>query len=132
MSVQPDTRLLNRELGILSFNRRVLAQALDPSIPPLERLRYLCIVSSNLDEFFETRVAQLQDLREHDRTSITPDGLPVTHALALIAEDAHALVAEKYRALQESIYPLLAGIGVRFVTSDQWTPEQTAWARAYF
>lgn len=132
MSVQPDTRLLNRELGILSFNRRVLAQALDPTNPPLERLRYLCIVSSNLDEFFETRVAQLQDLLEHDRGSITPDGLPVAQALRLISEDAHALVAEKYRALQDSIYPMLAGIGVRFVTSDQWTPEQTAWARAYF
>ncbi|MDE2255589.1 MAG: hypothetical protein KGL42_15170, partial [Betaproteobacteria bacterium] len=56
MPHQLSPRLLNRELGILAFNRRVLAQAQDPANPPLERLRYLCIVSSNMDEFFETRV----------------------------------------------------------------------------
>ena len=95
--------LINREIGILAFNRRVLAQAQDPAIPPLERLRYLCIVASNLDEFFETRVAQLQDLLEHEPAAMTPDGLPVAEALRLIADEAHALVAEKYRLLQQSI-----------------------------
>ncbi|WP_288127982.1 polyphosphate kinase 1 [Thiomonas sp.] len=125
-------RLLNRELGILAFNRRVLAQAQDPAIPPLERLRYLCIVSSNMDEFFETRVAQLQDLLEHDINSTTPDGLLVADALQLIAEDAHALVREKYRVLQDGIYPLLQSVGIRFATSGQWTTAQQRWARAYF
>jgi polyphosphate kinase len=125
-------RLLNRELGTLAFNRRVLAQALDPAIPPLERLRYLCIVASNLDEFFETRVAQLQDLLDHDANCMTPDGMRVAAALELIAADAHELVAEKYRVLQQSIYPLLDAAGIRFVTSGQWTPAQARWARAYF
>ena len=132
MPDNPDPRLLNRELGILAFNRRVLAQAEDAAIPPLERLRYLCIVASNLDEFFETRVAQLQDLDEHDPDARTPDGLRIGEALRLIADDAHALVAEKYRVLQREIYPLLESIGVRFVTSGQWAPAQQRWARAYF
>ena len=132
MNSHAEPRLLNRELGTLAFNRRVLAQALDPTIPPLERLRYLCIVASNLDEFFETRVAQLQDLHEHDAAATTPDGLRIGEALRLIADDAHALVAEKYRVLQQSIYPLLDSIGVQFVTSGQWSPAQQRWARGYF
>ena len=124
--------LINREIGILAFNRRVLAQAQDPDIPPLERLRYLCIVASNLDEFFETRVAQLQDLLEHEPAALTPDGLPVAEALRLIADDTHALVAEKYRLLQQSIYPMLHGVGVRFLTSGEWSARQERWARSYF
>ena len=132
MSDYLDPRLLNRELGILAFNRRVLAQAEDPDIPPLERLRYLCIVSSNMDEFFETRVAQLQDLLEHDSNSMTPDGLRVIDALQLVAEEAHTLVTEKYRVLQQGIYPLLQSVGIRFVTSGEWTPAQQHWARSYF
>ncbi len=124
--------LINREIGILAFNRRVLAQAQDPAIPPLERLRYLCIVASNLDEFFETRVAQLQDVLEHEPAALTPDGLPVAEALRLIADEAHALVAEKYRLLQQSIYPMLHDVGVRFVTSGEWSQRQERWARAYF
>ena len=132
MPHQLSPRLLNRELGILAFNRRVLAQAQDPANPPLERLRYLCIVSSNMDEFFETRVAQLQDLLEHDANSMTPDGLRVDDALQLVADDSHALEAEKYRVLQQEIYPLLHSVGIRFVTSGQWTPAQQQWARAYF
>ncbi|WP_018912116.1 polyphosphate kinase 1 [Thiomonas sp. FB-6] len=124
--------LINREIGILAFNRRVLAQAQDPAIPPLERLRYLCIVASNLDEFFETRVAQLQDLLEHEPAALTPDGLPVAEALRLIADDTHALVAEKYRVLQQAIYPMLRDVGVRFVTSGEWSPRQQRWARSYF
>jgi polyphosphate kinase len=124
--------LINREIGILAFNRRVLAQAQDPAIPPLERLRYLCIVASNLDEFFETRVAQLQDVLEHEPAALTPDGLPVAEALRLIADEAHALVAEKYRLLQQAIYPMLHDVGVRFVTSGEWSQRQERWARAYF
>ncbi len=132
MAPLPPPPLLNRELGILAFNRRVLAQALDPTIPALERLRYLCIVASNLDEFFETRVAQLQDLLEHDPATLTPDGLPVSEALRMIADDAHALVAQKYQVLQRSIYPLLQGEGIRFATSGQWSERQLQWARGYF
>ncbi|MDE2120978.1 MAG: RNA degradosome polyphosphate kinase, partial [Betaproteobacteria bacterium] len=132
MAHPPTLPLLNRELGTLAFNRRVLAQALDPAIPALERLRYVCIVASNLDEFFETRVAQLQDLLEHDPAALTPDGLRVAEALQLIADDAHALVAEHYRVLQHTIYPLLHAEGIRFITSAQWTPRQERWARSFF
>ncbi len=132
MALPPPSPLLNRELGTLAFNRRVLAQALDPAIPPLERLRYVCIVASNLDEFFETRVAQLQDLLEHEPAALTPDGLRVAEALQLIADDAHSLVAEHYRVLQHTIYPLLQAHGIRFVASAQWTAPQERWARSFF
>jgi len=83
----PDSppRLLNRELGTLEFNRRVLFQALDDTNPLLERLRFLSIVSSNMDEFFETRVATLQDMLEADPSARTPDGMLVRDALAEIS-----------------------------------------------
>ncbi len=132
MAHPPPPPLLNRELGTLAFNRRVLAQALDSAIPPLERLRYVCIVASNLDEFFETRVAQLQDVLEHEPVALTPDGLTVAEALQRIADEAHALVAEHYRVLDKAIYPLLEQQGIAFLGSGQWTPRQRRWAQDYF
>ena len=77
---------LNRELGQLAFNRRVLAQAENPATPLLERLRFLCIVSSNLDEFFEIRVAGLHAEIEAGITVYGPDGMPTRRGLNPIAE----------------------------------------------
>src|SRR6202046_5363374 len=79
---------INRELSSLEFNQRVLAQALDPRVPLLERLRFLCICSSNLDEFFEIRVAGLKQLLELGSTQVGADGLTLGEQLAAIHEHA--------------------------------------------
>src|SRR5438309_7031751 len=99
---------LNRELQALEFNRRVLAQAEDREVPLLERLRFLCIVSSNLDEFFEIRVA---GLREQLRVKAPPPSVTLHELRAVfsrICEEAHALVSDKYRTLNEQVLPAMA------------------------
>src|ERR1700690_168122 len=95
---QPE-QLLNRELGILAFQRRVLAQAEEPATPLLERLRYLCIVSSNLDEFFEVRVAGLKEQINADVTTLSPDGLSPRQVFREVERQAHELVDHEYELL---------------------------------
>ena len=80
----PSENFLNRELGILAFNRRVLSQARNPLVPLLERLRFLCIVSSNLDEFFEIRVAGLKEQVKLNSVAVTTDGLTARAAYRLV------------------------------------------------
>ncbi len=86
----PTENYLNRELGLLAFNRRVLAQAQDERMPLLERLRFLCIVSSNLDEFFEIRVAGLKEQVRAKAPIITTDGKAPLEAFRLVSAEAHA------------------------------------------
>jgi polyphosphate kinase len=124
--------LLNRELGILGFNERVLAQAADPSIPPLERLRFICITSSNLDEFFEIRMAGLQEQMRDNPGTLSPDGMSLQHVYDLVVERAQKLVARQYRLLQETVLPALEEEGIYFHGTESWTEEQTQWARRYF
>src|SRR6202035_175779 len=103
-----DAPLINRELSLLAFHRRVLSLAEDPEVPLLERLRFLCIVSSNLDEFFEIRVA---GLREQLRVKVPPPGVTLHEMRAIfsrISEEAQTLVAEKYRTLNGQVLPALA------------------------
>jgi polyphosphate kinase len=121
-------RLLNHELGILKFNERVLAMAADPRVPALERLRYITIVSSNLDEFFEIRVAEQQQLARLGRDD------PGSHVAALetIAAVARTLVAEQYRLLNEAVLPQLAGEGVVILLSQHWNEAQRHWAERVF
>src|SRR5579864_1648305 len=88
-----ESRLLNREIGSLAFNERVLALSEDSHVPLLERLRYLCIVSSNLDEFYEIRVAGLKQELIHHPLARTPDNLTVVDTLQRVSQRAHALVA---------------------------------------
>ena len=123
---------LNRELALLEFNRRVLAQAADPGVPLLERLRFLCIVSSNLDEFFEIRVAGLKAQIDVGADSPGPDGQPPSKVYAQVARGAHELVASQYRLWNEEVLPSLAREGVRFFRRREWTGEQREWIRAYF
>ena len=87
--------LLNREMGILAFNRRVLAQAADDSVPLLERLRFLTIVSSNLDEFFEIRVAGVKEQIKLGISDAGPDGMTPKEVLAFVTKKARALFAEQ-------------------------------------
>jgi polyphosphate kinase len=122
----------NRELSILEFDRRVLAQARDPATPLLERLRFLTICSTNLDEFFEVRVAGLKQLALHGDSSPGPDGLSTKETLARVSTEAHALVAEQYRVLNDELVPALAEEGIRLVRRANWTPAQQAWAKRYF
>ena len=123
---------LNRELGLLSFNRRVLAQAENRAHPLLERLRFLCIVSSNLDEFFEIRVAALHAEIEAGSAPATPDQLHADQVYKQVAHEAHEIVARQYRLLNEEILPGLEQEGVRFLRRRGFTPAQAEWVRSYF
>jgi polyphosphate kinase len=122
---------LNRELAQLAFNQRVLAQAEDAATPLLERLRFLCIVSSNLDEFFEIRVAGLKQQVAHGGIP-GPDGMSAAEVLRAVSREAHALIQRQYRLLNEDILPALAGEGIRFLRRTHWNEVQRKWVRDYF
>jgi polyphosphate kinase len=124
--------LLNRELGILGFNERVLAQAADPSMPLLERLRFICITSSNLDEFFEIRMAGLQEQMRDNPGALSPDGMSLQHVYDLVVERAQKLVHRQYTMLQETVLPALEEEGIYFHGTEAWSEAQTEWARRYF
>ena len=124
--------LLNRELGILGFNERVLSQAADTGVPLLERLRFICITSSNLDEFFEVRMAGMQEQMRDNPGSLSPDGMSLQHVYDLVVERAHRLVHQQYVMLQDTVFPALESEGIYFHGVESWTEAQTDWARDYF
>ncbi len=121
--------ILNRELSLLSFNRRVLAQAQDQTLPLLERLKFLCIVSSNLDEFFEVRIASLMAIEREN--SVTTDPI-VPEGFDLVGPAAQALVLEQYTVLNEQILPALGKQGIHLVRHVDHSEEQRAWVKDYF
>jgi polyphosphate kinase len=123
---------INRELSFLDFNRRVLAQAQDSTLPLLERIRFLGISCSNLDEFFEIRVAGLKQRIELGSATRAPDGMQLHEQLAAIHARAAELVAEQYELLNQLVFPALAEQGIKFVNSRTVSPEQRAWAAEYF
>ena len=128
----PAEHFINRELSLLAFNRRVMAQAADASTPLLERLRFLCIVSSNLDEFFEIRVAGLKEQIKLGAPVMGPDGISPREIFRRVSQQAHAAVAEQYALLNDVILPALAAEGVLFLRRSLWTPAQAAWIRNFF
>src|SRR5258706_6691994 len=124
---------LNRELQALDFNRRVLAQAEDKSVPLLERLKFLCIVSSNLDEFFEIRVSGLKEqIKLAAATTLGPDGMTPLDVFRQVSARAQGIVEKQYRLFNEEIIPALAKEGIRFLRRSEWTPTQQEWIRDYF
>jgi polyphosphate kinase len=132
MPMAPAAPLLNRELSLLAFNRRVLALAGDRAVPLLERLRFLCIVGGNLDEFFEIRVA---GLREQLRARVAPAGLTLPEARALyrqIGDEVRALIGDQYRLLNDEVLPALARSGVHLVRRTEFTPAVREWVAGYF
>jgi polyphosphate kinase len=118
---------LNRELSLLEFNRRVLEQAEDPSVPLLERLRFLTIVSSNLDEFFEVRVASL--LAQH-QTHGGPD--PGEADLDGAADECRQIIARQYALLNDQILPQLSANGIHLLRRSDRNAAQKAWVKQYF
>jgi polyphosphate kinase len=123
---------LNRELGQLEFNRRVFAQAQDERVPLLERLRYLCIVSSNLDEFFEIRVAGLKEQIRLGGITTNPDGMTARQTLKKVGEETHTLIEQQYLLFNKSLVPALAAEGIRFLRRTHWSEAQQAWVKDYF
>ncbi len=128
---QPE-HYINRELSLLQFNRRVLEQALDEGNPLLERLRFLCISSTNLDEFFEIRVAGVMQQVDLGSVQAGPDNITPADLLKRISREAHELVREQYRVLNEVLTPALAAENIRFVRRTHWSPKQAEWVRRYF
>ncbi|MEO8299194.1 MAG: polyphosphate kinase 1 [Burkholderiales bacterium] len=119
-------RLLSRERSILEFNLRVLAQAEREDVPLLERLRYICIVSSNLDEFFEVRFADALEAARQPGSGIT-DG-----DVLEVANDAHVLIAEQYRLFNDRVMPALAQTGIVILNHDDRNAEQRRWVAQFF
>lgn len=132
LNLHSPTYYLNRELSLLAFNKRVLELARDPNMPLLERLRFLCISSSNLDEFFEVRVASLKQQSGLETATIGADGLTPTEALKQISVEAHQLVEAQYRLLNETLIPALRQEGIYFVRRTHWDEHQRAWLSDYF
>jgi polyphosphate kinase len=123
---------LNRELSLLAFNRRVLEQARDEQLPLLERLRFLCIASSNLDEFFEIRVAGLKQRAEGGSGVSGPDALGIQELLRAISERARALVQEQYKVLNNELIPALQAAGINLIRRKELSKSQDEWLRKFF
>ena len=123
---------INRELSLLAFNRRVLALAEDADVPLLERLRFLCIVGSNLDEFFEIRVAGLKEQLRAKVAAGGDDAARGARAVRELGDEARALIADQYRVLNDEVLPALAADGVRLSARTEFTAAERAWAADYF
>lgn len=123
---------VNRELSLLQFNRRVLEQARNVETPLLERLKFLCISCSNLDEFYEVRVARLKEFEKHGLHGSGPDGMGPKEALHQIELAAHDLVKLQYSVLNDELVPALSREGINFIRRTHWTTRQQEWVRDYF
>lgn len=123
---------INRELSLLEFNRRVIEQAKDESLPLLERLRFLCIASTNLDEFFEIRVAGLKQQVKYGSTQTGADNLSPSEVLARVSETAHQFVEEQYSVWNNLIIPALAKDNIRLLRRSQWKLPTSRWIHRYF
>jgi polyphosphate kinase len=123
---------INRELSWLEFNRRVLEEAQDGTQPLIERVKFLTIVSSNLDEFFEIRVAGIKQQIESETSDVGADGLSPTETFNAIQRTAHEMVATEYALWQDELAPALAKQGIRVHDVAQLNIKKAAWARRFF
>lgn len=122
---------INREISNLAFNQRVLAQATAPENPLLERLKFLLIFSSNLDEFFEIRVAGLMQSIKFERESIGPDGQHPKEVLREISRICHEVVESQYQIFNDILIPELAHENIHFLRRRDWSVEQYQWVEEY-
>ncbi|WP_296243488.1 MULTISPECIES: polyphosphate kinase 1 [unclassified Psychrobacter] len=123
---------INRDLSLLQFHLRVLAQAASPRHPLLERLFFLIIFSSNLDEFFEIRVAGIMQKLNMGDVSTSAHGMRPSEVLREISAITHEAINEQYRILNEDILPALANEDIRYLKRDELSAEQSAWMKQYF
>ena len=130
--MSPDDLYINRELSQFEFNKRVLAQALDPDIPLLERLRFLCITCTNLDEFFEIRIAALKQRIEIGALAQGPEKLPAQQIFDTLRQGMLGVVQQQYELLNNVLFPELTKTGVQFLQSEEWNAEQREWLREHF
>jgi len=128
----PPARYLNRELSWLEFNQRVLDEALDQANPLLERVKFFCIVSSNLDEFFEVRVAGIKQQIQSGAATRTPDGLMPSQCFRAISRRVHRMVEDQYRCWNEQLAPSLARHGIRLVPVAELSAEDRAWLERFY
>lgn len=130
--LSPPELLFNRELSLLTFTRRVLELARDEHVPLLERLRFLCISCTNLDEFFEVRVAAIRQRLQHGANQPGPDGLTPGQILEAIRSAVVEMVAEQYRVMNDELTPELARQGIHIVRRSEWTRRQREWLHRHF
>ena len=131
--LSPPELLFNRELSLLAFTRRVLEMTRDPDIPLIERVRFLCISCTNLDEFFEVRVASVRQRLQHGANQPAgPDGLTPAATLESIRAAVVELVEQQYRVLNEELTPQLAEQGIHIVRRSDWTRRQRRWLHRHF
>ncbi|MGB0466893.1 MAG: polyphosphate kinase 1 [Pontibacterium sp.] len=123
---------INRELSHLQFNIRVLEQALDEKHPLLERLMFLLIFSSNLDEFFEIRVAEQLRQLKYGREAVGPDAVHPEKLLVRISEICHAQIERQYQILNEILFPEMEAQGIHFLRRRDWSKTQREWIKLYF
>lgn len=123
---------INRELSWLAFNERVLGEAEDPSQPLLERVKFLSIFSSNLDEFFEIRVAGIKQQIENEVSDLGPDGMGASQLFQAIQKRAHELVERQYALWNEELLPKLAGEGIHLHLAENLTGDREEWAKKFF
>lgn len=132
MKSEKEPKFFNRELSWLEFNQRVLDEALDASNPLLERVKFFCISASNLDEFFEVRVAGVKQQIESDVVSRSIDGLTATETFRAITKRVRAMVEQQYRCWNEDLRPSLAKRGIRFLNLDELADEDRAYLYGYY
>src|SRR5213079_2280018 len=123
---------INRELSWLEFNRRVLEEAQDPTQPLIERVKFLTIFSSNLDEFFEIRVAGIKQQIESETSELGPDGLSPTEVFNRIQKTVRELFAEQYTLWKNELLPELAKNGIYIREISELSAKRSAWANRYF
>ena len=123
---------INRELSWLEFNRRVLEEAQDPTQPLMERVKFLSIFASNLDEFFEIRAAGVKQQIESGTSDVGPDGLSPTETFNRIQKVVHEMVASEYALWNEKILPALAGQNIHIYAIEELNAEQRHWAHQFF
>ena len=131
MSFGP-AHFINRELSWLEFNHRVLEEALDPQTPLLERVKFFCIVSSNLDEFFEVRVAGIKQQIESATAERTMDGLTATETFRAIVKRVRQMVEQQYACWRNELAPGLAANGIRLLQLSELDQADRAWVEDYY
>ena len=128
----PESVFVNRELSWLQFNRRVLDEALDETNPPLDRVKFLAIASTNLDEFFEIRVSGTRDRAEAGLPAENPHDLAPHEELAAVKRDAARFAQDLQSCFRDVIVPMLAEENIHFLQTDRLSQEQTTWLRNYY